>query len=77
MTPESILIEELWETIKGFTPAKQKTEVLYQLFRLLQEYGIEQEDFEDLLDHDDLALKKAFIHVYELDLDEKDDEEED
>lgn len=74
MTPEVILIEELWESIKGFVPAKQKNETLYQLFRLMQEYGIEQDDFMDLIDHDDNSLKKAFMHVYEVELEDEEEE---
>ncbi len=62
------LLEEIWEVVSVYIPSKEKYYISIQLCKIFSDYGLNPEDFKDLLGIDKY-LDKA-IKEYIMDLDD-------
>ena len=75
MNSESSLVMEIWEAVRDFVPASKRTDVAVSVLRSVQEFGLEANDLNDLLDEDE-HLNAAHKIVFNNEHDDEEDDEE-
>lgn len=72
MKIESNLTMELWEIVKDYVPASQRTDVAISILKSLEDFGFDANDLTDILDEDD-HLTSAYRAIFGGDEDEDGD----
>ena len=76
MSPEVALLSEVWETVKGHLPQREKLQIAESLLRSFDE-NVDMSELDDYVNEFDKVMKAAIISYYDDGYDEEDDYDDD
>jgi hypothetical protein len=78
MKSESNLVIEIWEQVRDSLPAARRQDIAVGILKAFTEFGFQQEDFDDIIDEDDVltAAYNEFFNEGDEDVDFGPDEDE-
>lgn len=75
MSPEVVLLGEVWDSVKSFIPRKERLQAAETLVRLFDD-NVDISDVESFINEYDSVLKTAVVSHFDLLLEEDGDEDD-
>lgn len=76
MSPEVVLLGEVWDSVKAFIPRKERLQAAETLVRLFDD-NVDISDVESFVNEYDSTLKTAVVSHFDLLLEDEDEDEDD